>query len=289
MAKVGFIGLGIMGDPMCRNLIRAGNDVTVYNRTKEKAGSLVEAGARGAGSVRELVRRSEFVITMLSDPAAVREAATREDGILSELRPGTTWIDMSTVSPESSREMAAMTEETGGDYLEGPVLGSRKPATDGTLVILTGGSLEVAKRADPILRAMGDRVVHMGEVGAAAQMKLIVNQIMGTVLCVFAEASLTGLAAGLPADRMLEVLRGSVVDCPAIRIKGNDMLGPRTFSVQFPLKHALKDMRLAVLAGDAAGVPTPVTAAAHQLFSAARERGYGEHDISAVLRALTNR
>lgn len=286
MAKVGFIGLGIMGDPMCRNLIRAGHDVTAYNRTREKTLRMVEAGARGAGSVRELVRRSEFVITMLSDPEAVREMATREDGIVRELQPGMTWIDMSTVSPASSREIEGLVSPAGAGYLEAPVLGSRKPAADGTLVILTGGSADTARRAEPILRAMGGTVIHMGETGAAAQMKLIVNQVMGTVLCVFAEAALTGLAAGLPAERILEVLRGSVVDCPAIRIKGADMLGAREFAVQFPLKHALKDLRLAVQAGETAGVPTPVTAAAHGLFRAALDKGYGEHDISAVLRGL---
>lgn len=289
MARIGFIGLGIMGDPMCRNLLRAGHEVTVYNRTREKTAPLVEAGARAAGTIRDLLDRSEVVITMLSDPAAVSEVATREDGILRGLRPGKTWIDMSTVSPESSRAMAEKVRETGADYLEAPVLGSRKPAADATLVILTGGNAETAKRAEPILSAMGNRVIHMGEVGAAAQMKLIVNQIMATILCVFAEGALTGLAAGLSADRILEVLAGSVVDCPAIRIKGKDMLGERRFDVQFPLKHALKDLRLAASAGDAQGIPTPVTAAAWQLFCAARERGFGDHDFSAVLRGLTAR
>jgi len=131
--------------------------------------------------------------------------------------------------------------------------------------------------------------VYMGDVGAAAHMKLIINQMMGTILCVFAEAALTGMAAGLPAERILDVVQSSVVACPAVQIKGKDMLGTRAFAAQFPLKHAHKDLRLAVMAGDAAGVPTPVTAAAHQLFSIARERGFGDHDISAVLRALTAR
>jgi glyoxylate/succinic semialdehyde reductase len=182
-----------------------------------------------------------------------------------------------------------MVRKTGADFLEAPVLGSRKPAMEGTLVILAGGDPKVANNMEPVLHAMGSRVFYMGEVGLAAHMKLIINQMMGTMLCVFSEAALTGMAAGIPAEKILEVVECSVVGCQAIQIKGKDMLGERKFPVHFPLKHAHKDMRLAVLAGDAAGNPTPVTAAAHQLFSIARERGFGDRDISAVLRGLTEK
>ncbi|MCL5966847.1 MAG: NAD(P)-dependent oxidoreductase [Deltaproteobacteria bacterium] len=287
MAKVGFIGLGIMGEPMCRNILAKGHEVTVYNRSREKMTPLVEAGAAGAASVADLVARSEIVITMLSDPAAVWEVVAETAGVLSALTAGKTYVDMSTVSPDSSREIAAMVRKTGADFLEAPVLGSRKPATEGTLVILTGGDPKVAERMEPLLLAMGNKVVYMGEVGKAAHMKLIINQMMGTLLCVLAEAGLTGMAAGIPAEKILDVVQSSVVGCQAIRIKGKDMLADRVFAPHFPLKHAHKDMRLAVLAGDEVGVPTPVTAAAYQLFSIARERGFGEHDVSAVLNALT--
>jgi 3-hydroxyisobutyrate dehydrogenase-like beta-hydroxyacid dehydrogenase len=120
-------------------------------------------------------------------------------------------------------------------------------------------------------------------------MKLIINQILGTVLCVFAEAALTGMEAGLPAGKILEVLGSSVVACPAIQIKGEDMLGERVFTPNFPLKHAHKDLRLAVETGKAAGVPTPVTKAACDLFAAARDKGFGDRDVSAVLRGLTDK
>lgn len=287
MAKVGFIGLGIMGQPMCRNILAAGHEVTVYNRSRGKMTPLIEAGASGAASVAELVARSEVVITMLSDPAAVWEVVAETAGVLSALSPGKTYIDMSTVSPDSSREIAAMVRKTGADFLEAPVLGSRKPAADRELVILVGGDPAVAERMKPVLATMGKKIVYLGEVGKAAHMKLIVNQMMGTLLCVFAEAGLTGLAAGIPAEKILEVVQSSVVGCLAIQIKGHEMLVERKFPPNFPLKHAHKDMRLAVLAGDQVGVPTPVTAAAYQLFSIARERGFGDRDIAAVLRALT--
>jgi 3-hydroxyisobutyrate dehydrogenase-like beta-hydroxyacid dehydrogenase len=289
MAKVGFIGLGIMGAPMCANVLAKGHDVTVYNRSREKMAPLLSAGARGASSVAELVERTDVVITMLSDPAAVWEVVAETAGVLSALKPGKTYIDMSTVSPESSREIGAMVRKIGADFLEAPVIGSRKQAEERTLVILAGGDPGVAERMDPVLLAMGSKVIYLGEVGHAAHMKLLVNQMVGTILCVFSEAALTGMAAGIPPEKILEVLQGSGVDCPILRIKGKDMLTERTFAAHFPLKHAHKDMRLAVLAGDAAGVPTPVTAAAHQLFSIARARGFGEKDISAVLRALTDR
>jgi 3-hydroxyisobutyrate dehydrogenase-like beta-hydroxyacid dehydrogenase len=289
MAKIGFIGLGIMGAPMCGNVLAKGHDVTVYNRSHEKMAPLVAAGAKGASSVAQLVEQVDIVITMLSDPAAVWEVVAETAGVLSALAAGKTYIDMSTVSPESSREIAAMVRKSGADFLEAPVMGSRKPAKEGTLVILAGGDPAVARRMEPILLTMGSKVVYMGEVGLAAHMKLIINQMMGTLLCVFSEAALTGMAAGIPAEKILEVVQNSIVGCQAIQIKGKDMLGDRAFSVHFPLKHAHKDLRLAVLAGDAAGVPTPVTAAAHQLFAIARERGFGERDISAVLRALTDK
>ena len=289
MANVGFIGLGIMGAPMCRNLLAKGHDVAVYNRSREKMAPLVAAGAKSAHSVAGLVAKADIVITMLSDPAAVWEVVAETAGVLSALKPGKTYIDMSTVSPESSREIAEMVRKSGADFLEAPVLGSRKPAEEGTLVILTGGKPEVANRMEPVLLAMGNKVVYMGEVGLAAHMKLIINQMVGTLLCVFSEAALTGMAAGIPAEKILEVVESSVVGCLAIRIKGKDMLGERKFATHFPLKHAHKDMRLAVLAGDAKGVATPVTAAAYQLFSMARDRGFGEYDISAVLRGLTDK
>jgi 3-hydroxyisobutyrate dehydrogenase-like beta-hydroxyacid dehydrogenase len=289
MAKVGFIGLGIMGAPMCRTLLAKGYDVAVYNRSQEKMAPLLAAGAKGAPSVAGLVGQADIVITMLSDPAAVWEVVAETAGVLSALKPGKTYIDMSTVSPECSLEIAGMVRKTGADFLEAPVLGSKRLAEEGTLVILTGGDPDVANKMEPVLLAMGNKVVYMGGIGLAAHMKLIINQMLGTLLCAFSEAALTGMAAGIPAEKILDVVQSSVVGCLAIAIKGKDMLGDRKFPVHFPLKHAHKDMRLAVLAGDEKGVATPVTAAAYQVFSMARARGFGDHDISAVLRGLTDK
>ncbi|MBE0569007.1 MAG: NAD(P)-dependent oxidoreductase [Deltaproteobacteria bacterium] len=289
MAKVGFIGLGIMGEPMCRNVLSKGHDVIVYNRTRSKMGTMVAAGAKPAGSLAELVQRSEVVITMVADPGAVRDVVTAKTGLLCALAPGNTHIDMSTVSPETSREIAMLVRGTGADYLEAPVLGSARAAEDGTLTILTGGDADLSRRMEPLLLAMGSRVIHLGDTGAAARMKLIVNQIAGTVLCVFAEAAVTGMEAGLPPEKILEVVGRSLVACDAIRIKGGDMLGERVFTPTFPLKHAYKDMRLAAEAGEEAGVPTPVTQAARDLFRKAWDMGFGDRDISAVIRALTDK
>ncbi len=288
MAKVGFIGLGIMGEPMCLNVLSKGHDVAVYNRTRAKMGTLVAAGAKAAASLADLVHRSEVVITMVADPAAVRDVVTAKGGLLSALSPGTTHIDMSTVSPETSREIALLVRGTGADYLEAPVLGSRQAAIDGTLTVLTGGDADLSRRMEPLLLAMGKQVIHVGDTGMAAHMKLLINQIMGTVLCVFAEAALTGMEAGLPADKILEAIQCSAAACPAIRAKGKDMLGERVFTPNFPLKHAWKDMRLALEAGKAAGIPMPVTAAACALFGAAWDKGFGDRDVSAVLRGLTD-
>jgi 3-hydroxyisobutyrate dehydrogenase-like beta-hydroxyacid dehydrogenase len=289
MGNVGFIGLGIMGEAMCRNLMRKGHAVVIYNRTPGKTGALAGEGAVVASSPADVAARSDVVVTMLSNPDAVRAVYGGPAGIAAIPLGGKCCIDMSTVSPECSRETAAAVAGAGGEFLEAPVLGSRKPAEAGTLTILTGGDAALSGRFEPLLLAMGSKVVHMGGIGAAAHMKLIVNQLMGTILCVFGEAALTGLAAGIPAEKIIEVVMGSAAASPVIGLKGPDMLGPRLFDTHFPLKHALKDMKLAVLAGDAMGVPTPVTAAAQQLFASARERGFGDRDLSAVLRALTGK
>jgi 3-hydroxyisobutyrate dehydrogenase-like beta-hydroxyacid dehydrogenase len=289
MAKVGFIGLGIMGEPMCRNVLSKGHSVVVYNRTRSKMGPIVAAGAKPAGSLAELVQRSEVVITMVSDPAAVRDIVTAKTGLLCALTSGTTHIDMSTVSPETSREIAMMVRGTGADYLEAPVLGSMQAAVDGALTILTGGDADLSTRMEPLLLAMGRRVIHIGDTGMAAHMKLIINQMMSTLLCVFSEAALTGIEAGIPAEKILEVIGYSGVACDALRMKGKDMLGERVFTPNFPLKHAFKDMRLAVEAGKAAGIPSAVTAAARDMYGQAWDKGYGDRDISAVIRALTDK
>jgi 3-hydroxyisobutyrate dehydrogenase-like beta-hydroxyacid dehydrogenase len=277
-----------MGEPMCRNILSKGHDVVVYNRTRSKMGTLVAAGAKAAASLAELVHRSEVVITMVADPAAVRDVVTAKTGLLCALSPGTTHIDMSTVSPDTSREIALLIRGTGADYLEAPVLGSGQAAEDGTLTILTGGDADLSRRMEPLLLAMGSRVIYMGDTGMAAQMKLIVHQIAGTVLCVFAEAALTGMGAGLTPGKILDVIGHSPVACDAIRAKGKDMLEERVFTPNFPLKHACKDMRLAVETAMAAGIPSPVTKTACEMFGKAWDKGFGDRDISAVIRALTD-
>ncbi|MBP2689786.1 MAG: glyoxylate/succinic semialdehyde reductase 2, chloroplastic-like [Deltaproteobacteria bacterium] len=295
MAKVGFVGLGIMGEPMCRNLLAKGHDVTVYNRTPAKMGPLVAAGANAATSLADLVRRSDVTITMVSDPVAVRDVVTAKGGLLGALSPGKTYIDMTTVSPEASREVARMIRDTGADYLEAPVLGSRKPATDGTLVILTGGDAALSGRMEPILLSMGSRVIHMGDTGMAAHMKLIINQIMGTVLCVFAEGALVGMEAGLSL-RAAELGRG----VPGDPAQGTGHAGREGLHPELPAEARAQGHAACRRSregdgdpdagdeGKAMGIPTPVTKAACDLFGAARDKGFGDRDLSAVMRALTD-
>ena len=289
MEKTAFVGLGIMGQSMCGNLLAGGHPVTVWNRTRERILPLLARGASEAPTPREAVAGARVVFTMLADPQAVSDVAEGEDGLLAGMERGAAWVDMSTVSPSSSRLMAALAEEEGVRYLEAPVLGSRKPAAEGTLVILTGGDEALAEEVRPLLLLLGSKAVHMGPVGMAAHMKLVVNQLMGVYLAALSEAGETAVRAGLSPERILEVLGSSVVSCPALSLKGREILSERVFDTHFPLKHARKDLRLAVLAGDGQGIPTPVTAAAYQLFSAAFERGYGDHDIAAVLRGITDR
>jgi 3-hydroxyisobutyrate dehydrogenase-like beta-hydroxyacid dehydrogenase len=285
--KYGFLGLGIMGRAMAANLIEAGHHLVVWNRDVEKCGPLVELGAARAESPRAVAETCDVTFAMLSDPAASESVALGPHGVVQGIRPGAGYVDMSTIDGSTSGDVADAVHGQGGRYLEAPVSGSKKPAEDGSLVILAAGDRGLYDEVTPAFEIMGKKHFYLGQVGQAARMKLVVNMIMGGMMTAFSEG--LGLAAkgGIPADQLLEVLASGAVANPMFALKGPTMAAG-DFEVAFPLKHMEKDLRLALDLGGQLGQALPTAEAVQESFAAALEAGLGDHDFSAVFRTLND-
>jgi 3-hydroxyisobutyrate dehydrogenase-like beta-hydroxyacid dehydrogenase len=279
--EIGFIGLGIMGSRMAANLVRAGMAVTVYNRTAERARPLAEAGATVVTSAVDAVREADVVITVLSDPEAVRVVATGEGGFLAAMGADSLWIDCSTVDPAFVREMAAAAAELGVRYLDAPVAGSKVQAERGELLFLAGGDVADVAQAAPLFAVMGKRTIHTGPVGCGASLKLCNNLLLGAAMLAFGEAVAAGRAMGLDEGMLLEALSTSPVSAPFLALK-RDKVRDGDWAVEFPLKHQHKDLHLLLETAYAAGLPLPLAAAVKERYGDARARGLGDADFSAV-------
>jgi 3-hydroxyisobutyrate dehydrogenase-like beta-hydroxyacid dehydrogenase len=271
--RIGFLGLGIMGSRMAANLARAGMAPTVWNRTPEKAAPLAELGATIANSPTEAAQGADIVITVLSDPAAVRAVAVGEGGF---------WMDASTIDPACVHEMAAAAAERGVRYLDAPVAGSKVPAEKGELLFLAGGAVDDIAEAAPLLEVMGKRTIHAGPVGTGAGLKLCNNLMLGAAMLAFAEALAAGRAMGLDQDVLLEALTTSPVSAPFLALKTHKVR-EADWSVEFPLKHQHKDLHLLLQTAYDAGLPLPLAAAAKERYGDAKARGLGDEDFSAVV------
>ncbi|HEY6008964.1 MAG TPA: NAD(P)-dependent oxidoreductase [Geobacteraceae bacterium] len=285
MQELGFIGLGIMGSAMAANLVRAGFDVTVWNRSPEKVVPLAAMGARLADTPRAVVEASAITFTMLADPAAAEAVCFGTNGVLEGIGAGKGYVDMSTVDAATAQRIATAVAARGGRYLEAPVSGSRKPAEEGTLIILGAGERGLFDEALPALEKMGKKVLFLGEVGNGANMKLVVNMVMGGMMASFCEGLALGEKAGLDAAALLDVLDAGAMANPMFRLKGGTML-QGNFSVAFPLRHMQKDLRLAIALGDRLQQPLCSAAAANEEFKRARRLGFGDEDFSALFKAI---
>lgn len=281
--RLGFAGLGIMGAPMALNLLRGGHELAVWNRTAAACAPLVAAGARAAPSPAELAAGCDIVFAMLADPAAARAVACGPGGIVEGLAPGGGYIDMSTVDADTSAAIAAAVRARGARFLEAPVSGSRQPAEQGQLVIMAAGDRSLYDEAAPLLDLLGKRRLFVGEAGAAARLKLTVNQVMGGMMASFAEGLALARAAGLDPAQLLEVLDAGALANPMFRGKGPRLLAG-DYAAAFPLKHMAKDLRLARELAARAGLEPRVGAAVHDAYAAALAAGDGDLDFSAVLR-----
>jgi 3-hydroxyisobutyrate dehydrogenase-like beta-hydroxyacid dehydrogenase len=285
MKKYGFLGLGIMGRAMAANLIKAGLDVTVWNRTPGKCEPLVKLGAAHGKSPAEVVAESDITFAMVSDPAAAREVCFGNQGVLKGITAGKGYIDITTVDPHTSIGIDRAIGENGGRFLEAPVAGSKKPAEDGVLVFLCAGDKSLCQEAMSALEIMGKKIFYLGDTGCGARMKLVNNMIMGTMMAALGEGLSLGEKAGLDMGDILDVLDQGAVANPMFRLKG-PMMVEGGFPVAFPLKHMQKDMGLALLMGDENHQPLYTAGAANFSYLRAIGKGFANEDFSVVLRAI---
>ncbi|KAK9806870.1 hypothetical protein WJX72_005566 [[Myrmecia] bisecta] len=274
-----------MGLAMANNLIKAGYDLTVWNRSSDKCQPLVEAGAQAAASPKEVAEQCDIVLAMLADPAAALEVATGEAGIAAGMAQGKGYVDVSTVDAATAQEISRAIKSAGGEYLEAPVSGSKGPAEQGTLIFLTGGDRSLFDRAAPLLDVMGKRSFFLREVGNGAKMKLVVNMVMGNMMAAFAEGLTLAEKAGLSKQDVIDVVGLGAIAAPMFALKGPAM-AQRKYATAFPLKHQQKDLRLALELGQEVQQPLPVAAAANELYLQAQSAGHGDADFSAVLEAV---
>lgn len=281
MTTVAVLGTGYMGGPMARNLAAAGQTVRVWNRSRERAEALADAGVTIADSPAEAVDGAVVVITMLSDGPVVAEVI---DAAAKGLGSDVVWLQMSTVGRAWSARLAQRAAELGVVHVDAPVLGTRKPAEDGQLVVLAAGADDVRDRVSPVFDAVGSRTIWLDEVGQASRLKLVVNAWIAALTVALAES--VALAEHLDVDPrlFLDAIDGGAVGAPYAQIKGPMMIDG-DYPTSFPVRLARKDVGLVL---DAAGgdLPLRVAKAVAAQFSAALEAGAGEEDMAAVRRAM---
>jgi 3-hydroxyisobutyrate dehydrogenase len=283
---VGFIGLGIMGSRQAASLRRAGFELTVFNRTRERADAWAdEHGGHVADTPREVAERSDVVITMVVDGAQVEELLLGDDGAVHGARPGTLFIDMSTIGPADARRIGGALEEQGHRFIDAPVTGSAPKAQDGTLTIMAGGSDEDMQRAQPLLGAMGELIVHVGPVGTGQQVKVLSNAVSAVNCATLAQALAVGRRADVNLEALLDVMGAGSANSTMLQLKGKPML-EHDFSPLFKLDHMLKDVRLCLEEARQAGAAFPAAALAGELYAAGAGRGLGEQDFAAVLEVV---
>jgi 3-hydroxyisobutyrate dehydrogenase len=278
LPTVALLGTGTMGLGMGRNIAAAGMPLRVWNRTGEKAAPLADVGATVADSPADAVSGADVVITMLFDTESVESCLqAAADG----LAPGTVLLQQSTVGVEGAERLAAVADDLGLVYVDAPVLGTRKPAEDGALVVLASGPDDVKDRVAPVLDAIGSRTLWLGAAGQGSRLKLVANSWVLTVLEGIAESLTFAKALGLEPEQFLDAVKGGAMDAPYVQLKGNAMLNG-SFDPAFALDGATKDAGLMLDAARAAGVEMPIAEVAQRYLQAAMDAGHGDLDMAAT-------
>ena len=285
---VGFVGLGIMGACMAGNLLEAGHELVVHNRTRTKAERLAQRGARVADSPREVAEGSNVIITMLPGPPQVEEVVAGQGGLLEGAREGSLIIDMSTSSPILARELARTARNKAVGMLDAPVSGGDVGARDGALSIMVGGEEDDFERARPLFGVMGETVVHVGGTGAGQVVKACNQIVVALVIEAVAEALILGAKAGVAPGRVLEVLSGGLASSKVLEVKGEKFLS-HDFAPGGKVEYHRKDLGIALEAGREYGVTLPVAALVDQMFGVLEAKGRGGWDHSALLTLLEER
>jgi 2-hydroxy-3-oxopropionate reductase len=283
--KVGFIGLGIMGKPMARNLMDAGYELTVHNRSREPVDELAEDGATAASSPKEVAENSDVIVTMLPDSPQVEEVVAGEDGALEGVREGALLVDMSTISPVVTEKLAEAIQKKGTSMLDAPMSGGDVGAIEGTLSIMVGGAEEDFERAKPLLEVMGGTVNHVGPTGAGQVTKAANQIVVALTIEAVSEALVLGSKGGVPPETVLDVLSGGLAGNKVMEVKREKFLS-HTFDPGFRSELHHKDLGIALAASREYGVVLPVTAIVDQMLLTMKRKGWGGEDHSALLRVI---
>jgi 3-hydroxyisobutyrate dehydrogenase len=278
---IGFIGLGLMGRPMASNLLKAGYQVTVWNRTASRADALVEQGAKRAATPREVAAASEVIFSIVSDPPALESVLWGDTGVFAGLRKGSVIVESSTVSPDLERRAAKTAASQGSEFLEAPVTGGTWGAEKGELVFMVGGEAETLKRVEPVLGVVGKKWFHLGPIGAGQTVKLAMNMLLALEVEAFAESLALVTRAGIAGERLMEVMQSSMGRSGVLDIKGAMML-KREYKPSFPLRLMHKDMGLALDLANQLGVPMPSGAAAREVLSTVKGEAKEDVDFAAL-------
>ena len=283
---VGFVGLGAMGRPMARRLLDAGYPLTVYDVVSTSTDALAAAGATAAASARAVAAAGDVVVTMLPDSPQVQAAMAGPEGLLAGLRPGTLVIDMSTIAPAVTREVAAGVQQAGGRFVDAPVGRTSRHAAEGNLLVMVGGADPDVDAALPVLQHFGSDIIRCGPVGAGETMKLVNNLLTATIVAANAEALVLGVASGLQLDTVLSVLRMTAASNTHLKSTYAEKALRRDFSPGFATQLAVKDLRLVMGLAIDQQLPVGVGAAALQLFSTACRQGHALDDYTSVITVL---
>jgi len=283
--RIGFLGLGIMGSRMAARVARAGFPLTVWTHTPGKAAVWAsEHDAVAVNTPRAVARASDIVVSMVVDGEQVSSVLLGEGGVIEAARADLLCVDMSTISPLDSRRIAAALGERGARMLDAPVTGSSPRAEAGTLTIMAGGAAEDFARAEPLLRSMGEVIVHVGELGQGEMLKLINNSLGAANAAALAEALLLARATGVDLDAFVEVTSAGSGASAQLTLKSTPMR-KHDYTTLFKTEHMLKDVRLCLEEAQAAGIPFPSAAHARDLLTATLGRGHGEDDYAAIIEA----
>src|SRR5947209_2205537 len=285
MAKLGFVGLGVMGGNMVARLLSKGHAVTGCNRTRRKAEWLIERGMKWADSPRAAAEASDVVFAMVTNSAALAAIVDGPDGVLAGLAPGKIFSDMSTVSPNASRAIAAKVREKGADMVDSPVSGSVITLQEGKLSVIVGGRKETFERLKPILLDIGPKVTHVGDNGLALSMKIAVNLNLGAQMLAFSEGVLIAEKSGIPREVAVDVMVHSAVASPMVQYRGPFVL-QQPEEAWFDVNMMQKDMLLAMELGRKLNVPVPTTALSNEFLTAARAMGYAKQDFAVMFDVL---
>ncbi|HHT47927.1 MAG TPA: 2-hydroxy-3-oxopropionate reductase [Firmicutes bacterium] len=282
MKKIGFIGLGIMGKPMAKNLLKAGYQLVVYDLNSAVVEEVVAAGAAPGKSPLDVAAQVETVITMLPNSPHVKEVVLGENGVLAGAKPGLIIIDMSSIAPLASKEIAAKAAEQKVEMLDAPVSGGEPKAIDGTLSIMVGGKKEIFDRCKPILSKMGKSVVHCGEIGAGNTTKLANQVIVALNIAALSEALVLGTKAGVEPEVIFEAIRGGLAGSTVMEAKA-PMIFAGDFKPGFKIDLHIKDLANALETGHEVGVPLPLTSQVMEIMQALKVDGKGQNDHGGIV------